>query len=177
MKGAILAMILAFGATQIVFGNSSARVVSIIDRLPRHSSKRYGRRDFSQIQNIVIHHSASDGQTAWDIARFHVTGNHLDAGGAPAIAYHFFLSEDGTIYQTNSLDTVSWHVKGHNTESIGICLSGNLDNHPPTSAQKNSLKKLTDQLKGQFPKARVLQHKDLRPTSCAGKYFDIRPYR
>ena len=172
---AILAMALSFGIVQVAFGRREFSDIS--SQLPKHPSKRYGTRGLHQVKNIVIHHSAVDGKSPWQIARFHVESNHLDTGGAPAIAYHFYITERGKIYQTNPLDAVSWHVKNHNTESIGICLSGNFDNHPPTKEQKRSLKRLTKVLKRQFPQSRVLQHKDLRPTNCAGRYFDIRPYQ
>ena len=115
---------------------NNPRIVDLVDSLPKHPLKRYGKRSLATIRNLVIHHSASDGQTPYSIARFHVESKHLAADGAAGIAYHFYLTEDGTIYQTNRLETVSWHVRGKNTPSVGICLSGNLSNSSGNIRQK-----------------------------------------
>ena len=111
-------------------------LVDVVDILPKHPYKKYQTRSLEQIKNLVIHHSAGDHQSPEQIARFHSTSDHLQQGGAPGIAYHFYITEDGTIYKTNQLQTVSWHVSNNNTASIGICLSGNLNHHPPTKAQQ-----------------------------------------
>ena len=111
------------------------------------------------------------------IARFHVESSHLSATGAPGIAYHFYILEDGTTYQTNYLQTISWHIKNNNTASVGICLSGNFDHAKPTNAQLKSLRKLLKTLKQALPQTQIIGHRDLRPTSCPGQKFDISSFK
>lgn len=153
-------------------------VIDIVNALPKHPTKPYPTRSKDQIQNIVIHHSAVGGnQSPFVVARFHVESSHLSSTGAPGIGYHFYILEDGTTYQTNYLNTVSWHVKNQNTACVGICLSGNFDVSRPTTAQQSSLRRLLKALKQALPQARIVGHRDLRPTSCPGKNFDIRSFQ
>ena len=67
----------------------------------------------------MIHHSATDDGSPEAYARYHV-----QTRGWPGIGYHFVIQKDGGIYQTNRLDTISYHVSGQNTNSIGICGTG-----------------------------------------------------
>lgn len=95
------------------------------------------------------------------------------------IGYHFVISPDGTIDQTNDLDTISYHVGGHyNTTNIGICLIGNLSKHPPTSQQKESLKFMITHLRGVVErKLSVRGHREFASTECPGKMMDLTDFR
>lgn len=155
-------------------GNNSIRLIDAVDDLPRHPSKRYKSRSLSQIRYIVIHHSAGDNQGPELIARFHSTSDHLQKGGAPGIAYHFYITEDGTVYKTNRLETISWHVSNNNTASVGICMSGNLNNHPPTEAQKRSVSMIAKRLKQTLPnQVEIKRHGFFKSTSCPGKFLNM----
>ena len=57
----------------------------------------------------------------------------------PGIGYHYFIHADGSIDQTNELETVSYHVFQHNTYTIGVAFAGSFMNgQAPTSAQIRS---------------------------------------
>ena len=162
------------------FGGSREKwdgVIDLVNELPIHTSKRYATRSKEQIKNLVIHHSAAVNQSPFVIARFHVEGTHLSATGAPGIAYHFYILEDGTTYQTNYLQTVSWHIRNNNTASVGICLSGNFEQADPTSKQLQSLERLLKALKRALPNTRVIGHRELVATSCPGSRFDITRFK
>ena len=173
--GGFAAMVLA---AKSLAQTPSVSIRNVVDQLPKHPTRRYGKRSIDQIRYLVIHHSSGDNQSPEMIARFHSTSDHLKKGGAPAIAYHFYLTEDGTIYQTNRLDTVSWHVANNNTPSVGICLSGNLDQHPPTEAQQKSIVALTKILKQQLPNPVAIKpHGYFKRTNCPGQYLDMNLFR
>jgi N-acetylmuramoyl-L-alanine amidase len=163
------------GLAKLLSGGASrfAGVIDVVNSLPRHAWKVYPSRKLSQIEYLVIHHSAAENQSPETIANFHVNSSHLSADGAPGIAYHFYIREDGTAYQTNQLETISWHVANNNTKCVGICLSGNLENRPPTEAQKNSAVQLVRQLKRQLGNVQVKPHGFFKATACPGRYLDM----
>lgn len=140
------------------------KIYDKINTLMRSSTQQYSTRDLSKINKIILHHSAATGQTAEDYARYHVQSN-----GWPGIGYHFVIEKNGDIIQGNSLETVSYHAAGKNTESIGISLSGNFMNEQPTAAQIKSLKQLVAHLRAQLNKnLPVSGHRDHGQTSCPG---------
>lgn len=144
------------------------RIRDISGLLPRGQGS-YSTRDLSQIKTIVIHHSASENQDAFDYATYHINSH-----GWPGIGYHFVIDPDGTINQTNDLKTISYHVAGYNTQAVGICLSGNLNHHPMTREQRASLTRLIRRLRLLLPKVnRVAGHREFGSTDCPGEFMEI----
>lgn len=93
------------------------------------------------IKKIIIHCSASDNKNHDSIAvirRWHKAKGYKDVG------YHYFINKLGRIEQGRPLEQIGAHVRGHNRDSIGICLSGL--NHF-TDKQRESLKKLLKTIK------------------------------
>ena len=140
------------------------KIIQVYHDLPRKGS--YPSRSLEQIQQIIIHHSASPYHRAEDFARWHI------ARGWPGIGYHFVIEKDGRILQSNPLTTISNGASGENTKSIHIVLSGNFDVEKPSKQQLKSLKRLTkhlqDQLKRTLP---ISGHRDHGQTACPGKYL------
>ena len=74
------------------------------------------------IQLIVIHCSATRCDRRFSLedliachdARFGFTG------------YHWYITKDGTTYQTRHEQIAGAHAKGYNQHSIGICYEGGL---------------------------------------------------
>ena len=151
----------------VVFVAAAPKRVRIMDKttqLMRSSTLKYAKRALSRINQIVVHHSASIGQRAEDYARYHVQSK-----GWPGIGYHFVIEVNGDIIQANPLTNVSYNVSGHNTRSIGICLSGDFTKQEPSSQQLKSLKNLIAHLRRQLPQQlEVFGHKDYGQTSCPG---------
>jgi len=90
--------------------------------LLKHPSKTYAFRNTSSIDRIVVHQTdgADNGEfTAYNVANYHVNDN--DWAG---IGYHYLITNDGAIYQTNSDDLVSYHASGWNSRSIGVAITG-----------------------------------------------------
>jgi len=81
-----------------------------------------------KIKKIIVHCSAT--RTDWmaqsspseqlqEIRKWHVEGN-----GWSDIGYHAYISRTGDILQARPIEIQGAHVKGHNADSIGVCLAG-----------------------------------------------------
>jgi N-acetyl-anhydromuramyl-L-alanine amidase AmpD len=143
----------------------------IVHGLPQHPSDRYQARSLDQITHIAVHHSATrDTVTAAQMARYHV--NELDW---PGIGYHFLISVDGTIQQTNELTSVSYHAREANRTSLGICFIGDFKEVVPPETQLASGGHLIAWLMQELdiPLENVDGHKRYVPsTSCPGDQWD-----
>jgi len=111
-----------------------------------------------KINWIVLHCSASD-VPAHDnietIRSWHVKERHFSD-----IGYHYFISKDGVVHTGRPEEKVGAHVRGHNSGSIGICLSGS---RGFTADQFRSLEGLLKDLckKYELEKQDILAHHDL----------------
>jgi hypothetical protein len=85
---------------------------------------------------IVLHCSATRASQvnigAKDIRRW-----HKDKGWAD-IGYHYVIKRDGTLEKGRALDAVGAHVEGHNSDSVGVCLVGGLNDPCGRSRKKIS---------------------------------------
>ncbi|AUK44875.1 N-acetylmuramoyl-L-alanine amidase [Pasteurella multocida] len=84
------------------------------------------------------------------------------------VGYHFIIDIDGTVETGREVGETGAHVKGHNQNSIGICLVGGITgmgkNHGEyTREQWNALHKLLRELESRFPSAVICGHRDLSP--------------
>lgn len=84
-----------------------------------------------EIKRIIIHCSATPPDL--DIGAAEIRAWHTAPGwqGAPNgwsdIGYHFVIRRDGLVEPGRPVERVGAHVKGHNADSIGICLVGGVD--------------------------------------------------
>lgn len=141
------------------------RVINIVKDLPKGRGE-YSERPLSQITDIVVHHSAASPNFGpYDFAKW-----HIEKKDWPGIAYHYVLMADGKIYQTNELETVSYHALGHNSYTCGICLSGNFEESKVPQKQLDALVWLIRKVKGKLPNfRRVNPHGFYKSTQCPGK--------
>lgn len=82
--------------------------------------------------------------------------------------YHYAVSADGYIHQLLPEDMISNGVRGFNSTSINVAYFGGIDsNGKPvdnrTEAQKKSLRKILRELRGRYPNAQILGHRDISP--------------
>lgn len=109
--------------------------MDIVDQLPKHPTLRYETRDLEAIDTLVLHHTATGPEVTPDeIAAYHTSWNQW-----PGISYHYVLTSDGTLYQTQRLETMSYHVASRNRTSVGLCVVGDFTKGEPTEAQKAAL--------------------------------------
>ena len=115
------------------------------------------------VNRIVIHCAATrPGQNVDDddIKRWHTDRGFLDIG------YHNVIKLDGTIQYGRSYDEKGAHVRGHNDDSVGVCLVGGLDEAGQPAAyytpeQWASLDRLVAWLQIMWPRAHVVGHNQL----------------
>lgn len=105
-----------------------------------------------KITKIILHCSDSDREnTAADVDRWH------KERGWDGIGYHYFVRKSGVIESGRPLEVVGAHCKGHNKDSVGICLDGR---NRFNVAQFKSLKALLDSLQSTCPSAKVYGHNE-----------------
>lgn len=140
-----------------------------------------GRRNW----NYIVWHTAADPRnngeydtTRADIDRWH------KANGWSGIGYHYVVRKDGSIEVGRSLNQIGAHVKGLNSEAIGICFSGHGDLQPLTEKQVTAGIRLTKLLMKiyKIPVTHVIGHREankfLPPTyhttkTCPGKLVNM----
>lgn len=114
--------------------------------LERHPDLTYPTRDLADIERIVIHHTATEPSVPVErIAEFAVNSNDL-----PGITYHYCVSDQGAVYQTQPLDVIPGQVGEFSNDSIDVCLIGDFTDDPPPLAQINAVAVLLAELSTEF---------------------------
>lgn len=150
--------------------------MQIINRVGHYKAGSWYSRSLSDITKITIHHSAiPQGRYSTHEDLLRGIQNVHQGQGWPGLSYHFVITEDGTIYQTNDFKDVTWHDT-KNWDSIGVLVNGYF--HPnvedkPTIEQLRSLKNLLDWLCTQNPEFPadhndVVGHRERSSTACPG---------
>ena len=115
-----------------------------------------------RIDLIVVHCSATRCDRSFPVTA--LIRCHADRFGFTG--YHYYITRDGTTYQTRHEQLIGSHAKGYNCHSLGVCYEGGLDEQgnaadTRTRAQKRALLRLLRRLKKEHPDARILGHRDL----------------
>ncbi len=138
---------------------------NVVDTLPKHPTDRYATRTLDKITALAIHHSAAAGDIPpQNVAAYHVRRDW------PGMGYHFYIMGDGTIYQCNNLESISYHSGYANTYSVGICLAGRfMDGALPPDKQLAAATQLVAYLskKLNVKLENVKGHKELPQTQTA----------
>ncbi len=137
-----------------------------------------------QIDEHIIHCSAT--QPAWaedapttakidEIRRWHVGQGWSDIG------YHYIIDTDGDVVKGRPVERAGAHVKGHNSNSIGICLIGGyggtatdkFEEHY-TEAQRKALLNLLNDLTANYPDAKIRGHNEVAAKACPS--FNVKEF-
>ena len=110
----------------------------------------------------------------------HVQPRNRRGRGWDDIGYHLVIKRDGIIEVGRPLNVQGAHVRGHNAESIGICMVGGYDkNSLPspdfTAEQFDSVVYAVAFLERMYPDAEVVGHRDLT-TLKECPCFDVRDF-
>lgn len=121
-----------------------------------------------KINTVIIHCSATPPDL--DIGADTIRVWHKKNGWSD-IGYHDVIRRDGSIEQGRPIEKAGAHVKGHNQDSIGICLIGGVDSYGVpennfTDIQWKSLKKLIRVYNVQYPYATVHGHNEYSNKAC-----------
>ncbi|AVJ51900.1 N-acetylmuramoyl-L-alanine amidase [Escherichia phage Ebrios] len=105
-----------------------------------------------------------------EIRQWHKEQGWLDVG------YHFIIRRDGTVEDGRDVNAVGSHARGHNHNSVGVCLVGGIDEkgrHEAnfTPQQMSSLRTLLEVLMDKYPSAVLKAHHDVAPKACPS--FDL----
>ncbi len=123
-----------------------------------------------KINEIILHCSATPASMdigAKEIRDWHVNGNHWRD-----IGYHWVIRRDGTVEKGRPEYQAGAHCKGHNSNSIGVCMVGGTkkdvripeDNF--TEVQFASLAKLVKELLVRYPGASIHGHCEYAAKAC-----------
>jgi hypothetical protein len=147
------------------------RVEDEVESLPKHLTKVYGGRKLSDISMIAIHHTVTPNTYDWvrRIAAYHVNEKEW-----PGIGYHYCVTGDGRIIQTNYEETISYHVGSENDTTLGIALLGDFGDGQPTDIQIEAVNWLLGNISQDLPDAKVLPHRQIphSRTSCPGNTWE-----
>lgn len=116
---------------------------------------------------LVVHCSDSPqgrGDSAETIHRWH------KERGWDGIGYHYVITEIGEVQNGRPHYWTGSHVRGHNENSLGICLIGDKTFTPK---QMDALKALLNRLNKEYPEAVICGHRDLDSGKTCPN-FDVR---
>src|SRR6185503_19674222 len=106
-------------------------IQNITAQLKRSPTAQFPTRAEEQIQMIIVHHTA----VAPTVGADRIAEHRVDKQGWPGIGYHYFITADGQIQQTNDLTAVATHAGNYNPIAIGICFAGDFTNTSPSPSQ------------------------------------------
>jgi len=135
-----------------------------------------------KIRKLIVHCSATrpDMHPDWPAKRWvqEIDRWHRQRGWS-GIGYHYVIARDGTVAVGRPENRVGAHVRGHNRDSIGICLIGghgstayDAFSEHFTQEQDAALRMLLKQLKRKYPEARIYGHNEFAAKACPG--FQVR---
>ena len=131
------------------------------------------------INEIFIHCSATKpnwmpntdiNQKITEIRKWHVVDN-----GWSDIGYHFIIDRNGAVGKGRPVEKAGAHAKGHNANSIGVCLIGGHGSSATdkfeenyTEEQKKALLNLLEDLTQKYPDAKIRGHNEVAAKACPG---------
>lgn len=131
---------------------------------------------------IVLHHTATDAGSVESIHESHL--RRKDKNGQPwkGIGYHFVVGNGNGMPDGSIEPTFRWReqmhgahagVQDYNDLGIGVVLIGNFEEHEPTVAQIDAVKRLVATLQAAYhiTDDRVVGHNEVKATACPGQYF------
>lgn len=121
-----------------------------------------------KIDKIIVHCSAT--KPTQNIGAAEIDAWHKKQGW-DEIGYHFVIRRSGEIENGRAVEKIGAHCKGHNADSIGICLVGGIDTAGKpennfTDAQFASLRKLVLELKAKFNILYIFGHNEFANKAC-----------
>ena len=134
----------------------------------------------SDVKYLIVHCSYTP--ESMDIGKSDIDRWHREKGWM-MIGYHKVIKRDGTVEDGRPLSKSGAHVRGMNRTSIGICLIGGMNRSKDgpdlnyTDEQMKSWRSLLDDLKEDYPTAKVRGHTDFDkgktcPNFDAGKWYE-----
>lgn len=135
-------------------------------------------KKLTSVDYLVVHCSATN--TKQDIGKEDIDKWHRKRKML-GIGYHYVIRRDGVLEEGREHTLMGAHVRGHNENSIGICLVGGVDEKGKPeqnyeAAQYETLKSLLKYLKFQHPDAIIQGHRDFPGVAKACPCFDVKEW-
>ena len=126
------------------------------------------RRSTRKINLLVLH--CSDTRPDQDFTIEKLMHSHRAKGYGAYPGYHLYVRRDGTLFYCRPVVERGCHVKGYNTNSIGICYEGGHSSSPEAKYEDNrtaeqivALDEVLRILHEIYPEARIVGHSELNP--------------
>lgn len=118
------------------------------------------------VNTIVIHASATP--PSMNVDREDIWKWHVEERGFDDVGYHYIILRSGQIQAGRKPEIPGAHVRGHNSNSIGVCLIGGVNEQGDpdcnyTAAQWQQAERLVRSLAADYD-ADVVGHRDLDPS-------------
>ena len=125
-----------------------------------------------EITEIFIHCAYTPTGMFVDVAKINEWHAAKDFIGPPPCGYHYVIRDRGFVEDGRPESMVGAHVRGHNTNSIGICLVGGKPYYNFNKDQMAALVKIVRHLRNRYPNAKVRGHNEVNSNkSCPT--FDV----
>ncbi len=145
-------------------------IQNIGQSLKRSPTQQFGSRPVSQIQRLIIHHTAIPAHIGAD----RIASYGVDKLGWAGFRYHYFITGDAQIQQANDLTTLTDHAGPYSPISLGIGFAGDFTSAGPTAAQIDAGARLIAWLLPQLGLTveAVVGYKELINTQSPGQQWD-----
>lgn len=124
-----------------------------------------------KIKRIVIHHTATSAYASFASIRDY----HMNELGWRDIGYHYVVDSNGGVRLGRPDWMVGAHVKGKNSDSIGVAVIGNFEDNTFlafgkwSTRQERMLRSIMADLIRRYPDAEVVTHREIAATLCPGE--------
>ena len=142
-------------------------ITDISASLPR-GNKPWEQRPLSQVRHLIINHTGVPPVVPVQV----IAQAHVDRG-YPGIAYDFYVSQSGQLFQVSPLEAVVKADAEWSGGGVNICLEGNFDASVPPPAQLTAAAQLCAwmlQRTGLLPQ-NIIGQRELLQTSSPGNTF------
>ena len=121
------------------------------------------------INQVIIHCSFT--KVSQDIGEEEIKDWHVNDNGWSDIGYHFIIRRNGKVEYGRDWTLAGAHTRGHNANSLGVCVVGGMseEGRPEanyTSEQWVTLRNLVEFLTLMFPDATVHGHNEFSGKEC-----------
>lgn len=125
--------------------------------------------DRKTTKKCIFHNSGTTVRQAIEI----IHNYHKNSRGYAGIGYHFYIRRDGSIYRGRDENMQGAHAYGANSDSIGVCFEGNLNEEYLTKEQIESGRDIVTYLRERYGDIEFTEHRRVCNTSCPGRNFNI----
>lgn len=157
------------------------QIFDIRHQLPRNGV--FPTRPLGAVKILAVHYDGSDVQDGTNTltlyrteAQFHISKDWGGGAHGYGLEYHYCIARDGSIYQTEDEEALTWNATNANTLDLAIKVDSG-PNTPPTRPQFAALEQLLDWLTTERPdipaeRSGVYGHGELveygNSTACPG---------